>query len=102
LKASGAYPSRAVHVAKVERKAAATYKYLETNPFTLNPGTEDGGTARCPKRYSAVSGYWASNGTGVVSDFNTVGNSARKWSVGVLNLDSSPHQVFVGVVCAHN
>jgi hypothetical protein len=102
LKASADFPTRAVHLAKVETKAAATYRYFETNPFTLNPGTERGAAARCPRRYSAVSGYWGSDAPGVVSDFNAVGNSARKWLVAVLNLDSSPHQAFVGVVCAHN
>jgi len=102
LKASVDYPNMAVHAAKARGKTSSTYKYYETDPFTVNGGADDGASAKCPKNYSAISGYWGADGPGVVSDYNAVGNSSRKWSVAVRNLDTGPHQTFVGVVCAHN
>jgi hypothetical protein len=74
--------------------------YFETNVSNLPGDAVDGVTGTCPRRYKAINGYFGDDNSNVVSIFNSSGNSARKWIIGVRNLDpSDPAKFFLGIVC---
>ena len=73
--------------------------YFETEPFTLPPNTLGGSTGKCPRRWKAINGYFASNTRRVVPIENYVGGSPRKWTIVTVNEGLSNAQVYVGIVC---
>jgi hypothetical protein len=113
IKASADYPTLRMHrvsapsgglagVAAKRPTHRAKVIYLESSPFKLAGGDTDGGTGKCPKRSTAINGYFGEDGDTVVPIFNAVGTSLRKWSIGIKNIGTTPANdanVFVGTVC---
>jgi hypothetical protein len=111
IKASADFPAIQMHrvsapggsVARADTRRhthRAQVIYLESNPFTLAGGATDGGTGTCPRRSRAINGYYGENNETVFPIYNSVGNSLRKWTIGVHNQASQPDaSVFVGTVC---
>jgi hypothetical protein len=62
------------------------------------PGKTDGGAIKCPKKWSPVSGLFASDSDGVVA-VSDAPTSTRKWSVFVLNQTNTEATVTIGAVC---
>jgi hypothetical protein len=86
---------------KVAAKAHHRAKviYLETHVFTLRDGDTQLSTGTCPRRSKAINGYFGNDTPGVVPAFDSVGNSLRKWVVGLTNLTDTNARVFLGTVC---
>jgi hypothetical protein len=111
IKASADYPTLRMHrvsapsggVAGLAAKRPthrAKVIYLESNPFTLGGGDTQGGTGKCPKRSTAINGYFGENKDTVFPILDSVGTSLRKWTIAVHNGDEAADaNVFVGTVC---
>ena len=82
-----------------KRRHRVKVKYLETDPFILPAGEENGATGRCPRKSKAINGYYGSNTNGVVPSYDAVGLSPRKWTIAVFNEGDGSARVFVGIVC---
>ena len=82
------------------RRATQTrVKYLESQSFDIPAEGRDDFFMRCPRRYGAINGYWATEG-GIVADYSAVGRSSlRRWDFGLLNLTTAEVSYFTGVVC---
>jgi hypothetical protein len=102
----GSVPTHRVAVPSTAGKAAAgkvhkaKVAYFESNVLNLPGDGVDGAKGTCPRRYKAINGYFADDTNDVVSIFNSSGTSARKWIIGVRNLDpDTAAKYFLGFVC---
>ncbi len=80
------------------KKALKKVVYVETPVFATPPA---GGftSLTCPKKSSAVSGYFGSDG-GILTDYNALGpNGVRDWDFGLINIAGADVATFLGVAC---
>jgi hypothetical protein len=96
-------PSQAVGgTASKARRPFSKVRYVESEVTTVVRGAELSGSLKCPRRSTAIGGYFGDNKPGVVLDYSAVGaGSTRRWDFGIILLsDFDPQaKVFVGVVC---
>lgn len=95
-------------VATATASAAAakgtTVRTLETD-LTIQPGSLDGSSGKCPKKAPhAIGGYWGTDDATREGDLvnirsSPIGSGGHRWEVALKNTSLTPVVAYVGTVC---
>src|SRR4051812_29330008 len=86
-------------VAHMSATSASVKRTLLSKEGTVQPGEFDGAVGTCPRKFpTPVSGWFTAKSNKVVLA-ESIPIGRKKWSTGVVNLDTVASDYIVGVVC---